>query len=265
MLVAVIGVFVALTAAVLVWIPPSEANDEPDHVQNVVTLARGDWYLIEPGTGTEVNQPPAYYIALAAWHRALGLEPKVPAPPNRGLAALAEPGGVFWHNYPGHDDDERQVRLLRLPSIACGVATILLTYACARRLSRDPWTPVAAAATRGLHPEVRLPLGRGQQRRPCERLAALLAFLLVCWVTHPPAPPRASLFAAGLMGLVYRALVLTKVSTVPLVLALVLALVLVVRSWGERSLLAGAAALATGLVCGSAGGGLCGTSNERAF
>ena len=101
MLVVVIGVFVALTAAVLVWIPPSEANDEPDHVQNVVTLARGDWYLIEPGTGTEVNQPPAYYIALAAWHRALGLEPKVPAPPNRGLAALAEPGGVFWHNYQG--------------------------------------------------------------------------------------------------------------------------------------------------------------------
>ena len=81
-------------------------------------------------------------------------------------------------------------------------------------------------------------------------LGALLALLLVRWVTDPPATPRASLLTAVAMGLVYGALVLTKVSTGPLILAVILALVLMGKSWGERSLLAGAAALATGLVSG---------------
>jgi hypothetical protein len=75
---AVIAIFVVVSAQILIWTPPWEANDETDHVENVVTLARGDWYRMEPHTGTEANQPPAYYVALSAWHRALGLEPRRP-------------------------------------------------------------------------------------------------------------------------------------------------------------------------------------------
>lgn len=81
-------------------------------------------------------------------------------------------------------------------------------------------------------------------------LGALLTFLLVRCLTGPPATRRARLLAAGAIGLVYGALGLTKVSTIPLVLGVVLALGFLGQSWGERSVLVGAAAAASGLVCG---------------
>lgn len=219
-------------------------------MENVVTLVKGDWYRIEPGAGTETHQPPAYYIALSVWHRALGPEPRDPAPQGKGLAALTESSGIFQHDYAGHDDDERQVRLLRLPSIACGIATILLAFACARHLTRDPWTPVVAAATVAFVPRFVFLSGAINNDNLVNALGALLAFLLVHWVTKPPATRQGKLLGAGAVGLVYGALVLTKISTAPLVIGVVLALGWSVKSWHERCRLVGAAAIATGLVCG---------------
>lgn len=244
----VIVVFVGLSTLVAAWTAPWEANDEPDHVQNVVTLVRGEWYRIEPGAGLEPHQPPLYYMGMSVWFRAFGLEPTIPSPPSSPGIFLGGP--AFEHEYAGAAADKRRVRALRLPSIALGVATILLTFACARRLSNDPWTPVVAAAIVAGVPRFVFLSGSINNDNLVNALGALLALLAVYWVMEPPRTPRARLLAAGALGLVLGALVLTKISTVPLAVGVALAVFFLARKLPERALLLTVAATAALLVCG---------------
>jgi hypothetical protein len=248
-LAAVVLLFVGLSAAVLMWTPPWESNDEPDHVRNVATLAQGKWYRIEPGAGYSAHQAPLYYMAMSVWHRALQLDRAVPTPP-RDDRVLLRPGPMFRHDYPGHADDERRVRLLRIPNIALGVATILLTFACARRLTDDPWTPVVAAATVASIPRFVFLSGVINNDNLVHALGAVLAFVTVHYLTAPPTSTSRRVFASGIIGVVFGALVLTKISAVPLGVGAAFAIFFLSRSRAEFFRLATAGALGTALACG---------------
>jgi hypothetical protein len=139
---------------------------------------------------------------------------------------------------------------LRAPSIALGVVTILLTFACARRLSKDPWTPVLAATIVAGVPRFVFLSAVINNDNLVDALGALLAFLAIYWVTKPPASGRGRVFAAGALGLVLGALVLTKVSAAPLALGVALAVVFLSRKRSERVLLVAVATAGALLVCG---------------
>src|SRR4051794_21887184 len=143
-LVAIAGIWTALALVVAVATPPWEANDEPDHVQNVETLLSGHWYRIKPGGGFEPHQAPLYYAMLAGWQGAFGVSPRMPAPVFQPASAGVMHGN-YQHNIPTDGADQREVDLLRLPGVLLGLITLLLASAITRRLTADPWTPVVAA------------------------------------------------------------------------------------------------------------------------
>ena len=248
-LAAVVLLFVGLSAAVLVWTPPWESNDEPDHVRNVVTLAQGKWYRIEPRAGYAAHQAPLYYMTMSLWFRALRLDPVIPSPP-RDDGVLLRPGPLFRHDYPGHAADQRRVRLLRLPNIACGVATILLTFACTRRLTKDPWTPVVAAAIVASIPRFVFLSGVINNDNLVHALGAALAFLVVRYLTAPPESLAGRALASGIVGVVFGAMVLTKISAIPLGAGVALTIVFLSRDRAEMVKLVSAGAMGTALVCG---------------
>ena len=83
-LVGVILIFVALGTVIAVKTPAYESADEPWHVENIETLARGHWYSMNPHcpltlrtvfsctNGDEAQQAPLYYLVLAGWQRVVG-------------------------------------------------------------------------------------------------------------------------------------------------------------------------------------------------
>lgn len=135
-----------LWSAIAFMTPPWEANDEPWHVQNVERLAGGHWYRIsDPGAGFEAHQAPLYYLLLAAWQRGvLGLGEAQPAP-TLAPGAIPPPPRNYQHAVATDGADQRLVDGLRLPGVALGLLTLLLTARAARAVSEDPWTPVVAA------------------------------------------------------------------------------------------------------------------------
>jgi 4-amino-4-deoxy-L-arabinose transferase-like glycosyltransferase len=224
----VLAVFVALSLAVALLTPPWEAADEPGHARNAIMLARGDMYRMEPGAGNEPHQPPLYYLVLAGWHRALSLDLSLPHPVNRSGAFFNIKLGRYDHDTPRSDLEARRVRLLRLPNIAMGLAAVVLTYFCARRLSDDPWTPVVAAAVVATLPRFVFVAGVVNNDNLAIALGAGLTCLTVATVVAPPQGTRRRLLA-GAIGAVVGGLLLTKLSAVALAGGAVLALILVGR------------------------------------
>lgn len=226
-----VAVFVLLAVMVAAGTGPWEANDEPDHVQNARTLARGDMYRIGPGAGLEAHQPPAYYAGLAAWTRALGLPT---APPSIAAEAPTDPAdGLIDHTAPQDGADQRAVTLLRLPSVLLGALTVALTMLAARRLSRDRWTPVVAGALVAAVPKFVFLSGVVNNDNLANALAAALTLLCVTNVVHPPASTRARHAVAAAGGLLVGLLFLAKITTSLLVPALVVALWFVAPSRRE--------------------------------
>ena len=153
-LIVIAIVFVGLASAVALGTPPWEANDEPYHAQNVETLRTGHWYRITPQSGLESHQPPLYYLGLAGYAELVGLPANATEPV--GMLTIADalnnPGGLFRHDVPQDRVDTGYVRRLRVPSILFALVTVLLTAAIRRLVSKNPWTPVVAAATSALCP-----------------------------------------------------------------------------------------------------------------
>jgi dolichyl-phosphate-mannose-protein mannosyltransferase len=246
-LLVVVVLFVLAAGLVSFWTGPWEATDEPDHVRNTVTLVQGRWYRIgPPEEGIESFQPPLYYLALAGWHKALSLEPRRVSPE----VEWKPDGSLFKEKYPGSEADASRVHKLRLPSIACGVIVVLFTWAAARRLSTDRWTPVAAAAIVAGVPKLVFVSGVVNNDNLLNALGALLVFLVVTWVTQPPSSTAGRVGAAAVLGMVLGALVLTKLTGFPMVVGVVVALVWMGQRLGERLLLVLAAAASAALVTG---------------
>jgi hypothetical protein len=245
-LLVVVALFVVAAGLVSFWTGPWEATDEPDHVRNTVTLVDGRLYRIGPRGGIESFQPPLYYIALAGWHKALFLEPVRPSPEFE----LSADGPIVKEKYPGSEADASRVHKLRLPSIACGVIVVLFTWAAARRLTTDPWTPVVAAAIVAGIPKFVFVSGVVNNDNLLNVLGALLVFLVVRWVTQPPSSTARRIGAAAVLGMVFGALVITKLSGLSMVVGVVVAIVCIGARLGERLLLLVASAASAALVSG---------------
>jgi hypothetical protein len=92
----IILIFLALGTVIAIKVPPYESSDEPDHAQNIETLASGHWYSLTPHcrltirtiftctNGDEAQQAPLYYLVFAGWQGLVG-QP-VQAPFNQAIA-----------------------------------------------------------------------------------------------------------------------------------------------------------------------------------
>jgi 4-amino-4-deoxy-L-arabinose transferase-like glycosyltransferase len=115
-----------------------EANDELDHATYIEYIVRhGALPRISALNGHESHQPPLYYLLAAAWQKLLGIPAFTPsALPNPDVAAESNAGQRFLellHNYTAvQHQDAVYLHELRLLSVLCGLATVLLSYGCAR-------------------------------------------------------------------------------------------------------------------------------------
>jgi MFS family permease len=115
-----------------------EANDELDHATYIEYIVRhGALPRISALNGHESHQPPLYYLLAAAWQKVLGIPAFTPsAVPNPDVAADSNAGRRFLellHNYtPAQHQDAVYLHELRLLSVLVGLATVLLSYGCAR-------------------------------------------------------------------------------------------------------------------------------------
>jgi 4-amino-4-deoxy-L-arabinose transferase-like glycosyltransferase len=219
-LVAVCLVFVGLSLVVALATPWGEAHDEADHVLNAATIASGSMYRMAPGVQLEAFQPPLYYIGLAAELDLIG------ANVHRGDFVLSgRPPTVFRHDLATDGSSQRLFDMLRLPSILLGLATILLTAATARRVSKDRWTPVVAAAVVALIPKFVFLSGVVNNDNLSITLGAAATLLAVVLVSDGLSPRRQLAAATGL-GVLAGMMAITKFSTLPLLAAWVVTLVL---------------------------------------
>jgi 4-amino-4-deoxy-L-arabinose transferase-like glycosyltransferase len=232
-LIGICVIFVALSSLVALGTPPWETNDEPSHAQNVETLRAGHWYRITPNSGVEPGQPPLYYLALAAYAEVLGLSQNRTDPePVPGLD-LASVGFHFRHDTPHERADRQYVRALRLPSIFLGLITVLLAFALAQLVSKDAWTPVVAAATCAFIPRLIFVSGAINNDNLAITLGALAAYAAVRVVVRPVSP-RGQIAASLALGAMFGALMITKLSAIPIGIGMTVAVVLMTRS-GEGS------------------------------
>ncbi len=166
-LVCVLVAFAIAALTVLLRTPAWEANDEPDHVRNIESLVRGEWYRVDPTVGAETYQAPAYYLLVAGWQRLWGSPAREahPIAPRRSLLRpTSTRHGVYLHPTEQERHDKGFVNLLRLPSVLLGLLTIYLTYRAGADCDDGP---VDARCRRGrcrLGTAVRLPL-RGREQR----------------------------------------------------------------------------------------------------
>src|SRR5262245_18983465 len=242
--VVVVAVFALLASVVAMTTPAWEAADEPHHVQNTETLASGHWYRMESGAGGEAHQAPLYYLGLAGWQRIWGIS--VREPPAAQATAFFPERGIYRHQIARDSADHRFVLVLRLASIVLGAVTVLFAAATVRRLSDDPWTPAVAAAVVVGFPKFVFLSGVVNNDNLANTLGGLLTVLLVTFVLRfsgRETRERGLLWWTAAIGAVLGLLVLTKASTMPLALAVLVAVVVARPSWRDR---VGALAVAAG-------------------
>jgi Dolichyl-phosphate-mannose-protein mannosyltransferase len=217
--------FVLLTLSLSVLIPAWEANDEPDHFRNVQTLVSGRWYRMEPGAGYSAHQAPLYYLGLAAIQKAVGLSaftPTLEANPK------APERGLFTHN---DGDAQRRVVLLRMPSILLGALTVWLTRKVARRSGVSEWGALLAAAIVATLPRFVFLSAVINNDTLVITLGAWATLLAVGLVADDHVSAKRLCGFGAVLGLMLE----TKLSSVPIVIALALGVVVArfVQSRGD--------------------------------
>jgi hypothetical protein len=230
---AVVLIFVVLGSLIALKTPAYESADEVGHVQNVESLVAGHWYGMrceagQPSTcsGDEAQQAPLYYMGLAAWQTLVGVPPHGPFVGQRNLAFFdqAKPE-IFLHH---SDADHRFLLWLRFPNVLLGALTVLFVYFSLRLVTRDRWTPVVAAAMVAFLPRFVFLSSFVTNDNLVDLLGAVLVFLAVRFSIAP------SRWRMVWVGAVFGLLITTKLSTLPLGLAVV-ALAFVVSGWRRRA------------------------------
>ncbi|HUC14353.1 MAG TPA: DUF2142 domain-containing protein [Acidimicrobiales bacterium] len=146
------GVYLGLALPYSLLTRAWEANDELDHATYIEYIVRhGALPRISALNGHESHQPPLYYLLAAGWQKLLGIPAFTPsAVPNPNVAAESNAGLRFLellHNYtPVQHQDAVYLHELRLLSVVFGLATVLLSYGCARLV----FTRAEAALSAGL-------------------------------------------------------------------------------------------------------------------
>jgi hypothetical protein len=218
-LAAILAAFIALTSVIAIKTPAWEAADEPAHTANIETLVSGhmyritigkttvlDGFQIAPTFRTELHQPPLYYALLAGYQKLLGT-PARTINPGYGNLLSARDGLYLQHSPSAH----RFLLPLRYANIALGIGMILLTFAAARLLSDDKWTPVVAAAVVASIPRLAFLSAFVTNDNLTDLLGALLTLVAVSCVTSPRR------WSAAAAGAVIGLLLITKLSALPLV------------------------------------------------
>lgn len=139
--VVILALYGLLAGAYAVVNPPFEAPDEDHHVAYAHRLASGGGLpVLDPARpdalAQEATQPPLYYALTGLVWRALESSPVLRLPPRNPHANLGVPLLPGNKNHFLHGGDEgwpwqgmtQVVRVLRLVSVALGLATVYLTY-----------------------------------------------------------------------------------------------------------------------------------------
>jgi 4-amino-4-deoxy-L-arabinose transferase-like glycosyltransferase len=249
-----VGVFVALSGA-WAWLTPAwEANDEPDHVANIQTIAAG--HLPVVGENIEAAQPPLYYAVGAVWQRLWGIE-EIPSSPRHSVNPSGPQLPQFAHDYtPSERAAAMDVHVLRMLSVLAGAVTVLLTYVIARRVGGS-WQPAfAAALTVAVWPRFTVISGAVQNDSLVITLCAATLWATLTWIrTAKAANGRVQLLWPCVAGVLAGSAVLTKFTAIPVVLLLLAAVAAQVFASRRRAVAAHlveiAVAVGSGLgVCG---------------
>lgn len=263
-LVALVGLFVALCLAYNVATPLYEAPDERDHVDYTGWLAGGNGFphlVADREEVGEIWQPPLYYALVAA----------VIAPLDRAELDSIAPLSEDWqaglsrlaHYHTAAESFPFRgaaltVHVARLVSTALGLITVLAAYAIARLLFPDDDRArryaLVAATLVALNPQFIFMSAAVNNDNLVIALCSVAIWLLVrALIKGLPADGRARTGWFVLLGLVWGAAVLAKLTGLTLGLVIGLTLLYLARrerSW--RTLLLGGA-LTGGtmlLVCG---------------
>jgi hypothetical protein len=254
-LIAVIAIFVTIATIIAVRTPAFEAADEPGHVQNIETLASGHWYgmnapcRLDPRigllqcAGDEANQAPLYYLLFAGWQRIVGQPVQ---PPFKSSNVTVDPAffrgtsGLFLHHSAA---THRFLLWLRLPNVLLGALTVLITFFAIRLVTADPWTPVVAASFVAFLPRLLFLTSFVTNDNLVDLLGAVLTYVALRYAFAP------SGWRMAAIGGVYGLLIITKLTTLPLVLVIVV-LALLAQGWKRRVEYLGIGAVSTLIVSG---------------
>ena len=254
-LLAVISIFLTLATIIAVKTPAYESADEPGHVQNIETLLSGHWYSMNAPcrlnphigllqcSGDEAQQAPLYYFLFAGWQRIID-QPALPPFNTRHVtvnpAFFAGKSGVFLHHSAA---DLRFLLWLRLPNIVLGALTVLLTFFTVRLITIDHWTPLVAASFVAFLPRMLFLWPFVTNDNLVNLFGALFAYVALRYALAP------SRWRMAAVGSVYGLLLITKLTTSPLILVLV-ALAFFVPGWKRRAELFGVGAISALIVSG---------------
>jgi hypothetical protein len=228
-LIVIVAIFAALASIIAVKTPAWESADEPGHVQNIETLVQGHWYRIDSRcdacAGNEAHQAPLYYLLMAGWQE-LVRAPVFFPPHNLPVSpAFFFPSAHhgFFLRHPGR----ATVLWLRFPNIVLSAATVVMTFLAARRLTRDAWIPLVAAALVAFLPRFLFLSAFVTNDNLVNLFGAVLTYCAIRFVQRP---------VIGWMvatGAMYGLLLTTKLSVIPLGLVVPL-LALMVPTWRRR-------------------------------
>ncbi len=188
----------------------------------------------------EAQQAPLYYLAMAGWQKIVGLPPRPPSNERSNPSLYFKPVEVFLnHSAPDH----RFLLWLRFPNIALGAATVLTVFLAIRRVSRDPWTPVVAAAMIAFLPRFVFLSAFVTNDNLVNLLGAVLGYLALRFIMSP------GIWTMAWVGATFGLLVETKLSALPMGLVIVI-LVFLVPAWKRRLSLLAVAGGGAVLTCG---------------
>lgn len=148
--------YLALAITFSVLTPAWENNDEADHVHYVeYVMAQGGPPRIAFANGIESHQPPLYYYLEAGWQHLLDIRPFTPSLKLASSGSGTQPVESLSHNYTSAQHAQAVwLHLLRIPSIACGLATVLAAVATGWLVTRREAFAAAVGATVACWPKL---------------------------------------------------------------------------------------------------------------
>lgn len=220
-------VYLAIALSYSFMTPAGEANDEFDHLAYTEYIVREHALPhIAVANGDESHQPPLYYLLTAGWQELLHIPPFTPtfAP-----GAPFVPGHMFHLAYSHRYDAEQRtdairVHWLRLFSVFCGLATVLLTYKAGRLSIGNVQVSLAAAAFVAVLPKEDVISSVLTNDALVTTLCAASMVAMLAYLRAHGQRARAALAFAtgGLLGLA----AITKFTSLPLAVLLLLILAL---------------------------------------
>lgn len=224
---AIIYLVIGLSYSLLT--PAYEANDEVAHVtyvQHVLTTHRplpiAD-VPIEVGTAHESGQPPLYYVLAAGWQKLLGINAFHPTIRGVDPPPLTPPKLQLHHDYTAAERAAAvHLHQLRLVSVLFGLGTVVLAGVVGRLVTGRDDIAAATGLFVALLPKFDVVTATVQNDSLAIMLSALGLVGYLLWRRSAPSWRR-SLLAAGL-GVVLGLMALTKYTTLPLVVILLLLL-----------------------------------------